>query len=37
MKIQVLYTLPLAAALALPAMAQQAPVDSQQPAVILGE
>ncbi len=32
MKIQVLYTLPLAAVLALPAMAQQAPVDSRQPA-----
>jgi outer membrane protein OmpA-like peptidoglycan-associated protein len=32
MKIQVLYTLPLAAALVVPAMTQQAPADSQQPA-----
>ena len=31
MRIQVLYTLPLATALVLPAMAQQGPVDSQQP------
>ncbi len=31
MKIQVLFTLPLAAALSLAAMAQQAPVNSQQP------
>jgi len=32
MKTHILYTLSLAAALVLPAMAQQAPVDSQQPA-----
>ncbi len=32
MRIRILYTLPLAGALMLPAVAQQAPVDSQQPA-----